>query len=92
MTMAMDYDEGIAHSSPIGTRCLMKNYWLDIQGKNSDNIIYSSAPSITMTVDGVEMIRITKGAFYVEGRLVTDDEEVYAAFVKYIRKVDEYKA
>ena len=72
-----------------------KNGWVDLSGLNTikleNSILLGSsdtaAPnSIIFTLSGKEKIKITEEGFFVEGRLVENDKEIYQQFKSFIEK------
>ena len=72
-----------------------KNGWVDLSGLNTikleNSILLGSsdtaAPnSIIFTLLGKEKIKITEEGFFIEGRLVENDKEIYQQFKSFIEK------
>jgi len=45
---------------------------------------------INFQVEGKELLRITKDAFYIKGRKVVNDDKIYNAFVDFFKQTGTY--
>ena len=59
----------------------MNNYWLDVKKEETSN----EFATISLRILGEDMIKITKDGFYVKGRLVKDDLEIYEEFKNFLK-------
>jgi len=44
--------------------------------------------NIVFSLDGEDMIRMNKNGFYIKGKLVKKDKEIYLAFKEWIEKAN----
>ena len=74
-----------------GCECLCngcRGSWLILATDGPPNTVMSLAPhNINFVIGGKEMLRLSPEGFFVEGRKVTHDAEVYYAFKEWLERV-----
>jgi hypothetical protein len=66
----------------------VSNHWLE---RKKERVV-NTKDKIVLSIGNKDMIEISSNGFYVEGRFVTKDEDVYDAFVSFLAEYQKVKS